>query len=113
MMRTSANALWRRIQPTSCKQIIARRLCCHYTPCMLTVSILPAAASNAQGGGEQPVIEVKRQATVFSLPGHRFFRLADDTVLKTHVVWELKRTSRAPYDGGIRYVTWDENWEQL
>ncbi len=68
-------------------------------------------ASNAQGGGEQPVIEVNGKLQ-FSLPGQPLFpALADDTVLKPTLSWELQTDKPGATTAEFSYVTGGMNWE--
>src|SRR5216684_5222635 len=68
-------------------------------------------ASNAQGGGEQPVIEVNGKLQ-FSLPGQPLFpALADDTVLKPTLAWELQTDKPGATTAEFSYVTGGMNWE--
>src|SRR5260370_27532484 len=67
-------------------------------------------ASNAQGGGEQPVIEVNGKLQ-FSLPGQPLFpALADDTVLKPTLSWELLSDKPGAMSAEFSYVTGGMNW---
>ncbi len=62
-------------------------------------------ASNTQGGGEQPVIEVNGKLQ-FSLPGQPLFpALADDTVLKPTLAWELQTNKPGATTAEFSYVT--------
>ena len=68
-------------------------------------------ASNAQGGGEQPVIEINSLLR-FSLPGQPLFpALADDTVLKPTLSWELQTDKPGATTAEFSYVTGGMNWE--
>ena len=68
-------------------------------------------AANAQGGGEQPVIEVNGKLQ-FSLPGQPLFpALADDTVLKPTLAWELQTDKPGATTAEFSYVTGGMNWE--
>jgi len=68
-------------------------------------------ASNAQGGGEQPVIEVNGKLQ-FSLPGQPLFpALTDDTVLKPTLAWELQTDKPGATTAEFSYVTGGMNWE--
>ncbi len=68
-------------------------------------------ASNAQGGGEQPVIEINGLLR-FSLPGQPLFpALADDTVLKPTLAWELQTDKPGATTAEFSYVTGGMNWE--
>ena len=68
-------------------------------------------ASNAQGGGEQPVIEVNGKLQ-FALPGQPLFpALADDTVLKPTLSWELQTDKPGATTAEFSYVTGGMNWE--
>src|SRR5713101_180410 len=67
-------------------------------------------ASNAQGGGEQPIIEVNGKLQ-FSLPGQPIFpALADDTVLKPTLSWELQADKPGALATEFSYVTGGMNW---
>jgi len=68
-------------------------------------------ASNAQGGGEQPVIEINGKLQ-FSLPGQPLFpALADDAVLKPTLAWELQTDKPGATTAEFSYVTGGMNWE--
>src|SRR5258708_4624816 len=68
-------------------------------------------ASYAQSGGEQPVIEVNGKLQ-FSLPGQPVFpTLADDTVLKPTLSWELQTDKPGATTAEFSYVTGGMNWE--
>jgi hypothetical protein len=68
-------------------------------------------AANVQGGGEQPVIEVNGKLQ-FSLPGQPLFpALADDTVLKPTLAWELQTDKPGATTAEFSYVTGGMNWE--
>lgn len=69
-----------------------------------------AQAAYAQGGG-QPVIEVNGKLQ-FSLPGQPLFpALADDTVLKPTLSWELETDKPGKATAELSYVTGGMNWE--
>ena len=64
-----------------------------------------------QSGSEQPVIEVDGRLQ-FSLPGQPLFpKLADDTVLKPTLSWELRSDKAGPTRAEFSYVTGGMNWE--
>lgn len=64
-----------------------------------------------QSGNEQPVIEVDGRLQ-FSLPGQPLFpQLADDTVLKPTLSWELRTDKAGPTRAEFSYVTGGMNWE--
>jgi hypothetical protein len=68
-------------------------------------------AAIAQSGGEQPVIEVNGRLQ-FSLPGQPMFpALADDTVLKPTLSWELQTDKPGATAAEFSYVTGGMNWE--
>jgi hypothetical protein len=68
-------------------------------------------AANVQNGGEQPVIEVNGKLQ-FSLPGQPLFpALADDTVLKPTLAWELQTDKPGTTTAEFSYVTGGMNWE--
>src|SRR6202040_1251263 len=61
-------------------------------------------------GSEQPVIEVKGKLQ-FSLPGQPVFpALADDTVLKPTLSWELLSDKPGATSAEFSYVTGGMNW---
>jgi hypothetical protein len=64
-----------------------------------------------QGGSEQPVIEVDGRLQ-FSLPGQPLFpALADDTVLKPTLSWELNTDRPGTTRAEFSYVTGGMSWE--
>jgi hypothetical protein len=70
-----------------------------------------AQMAYAQAGSEQPIIEVNGQLQ-FTLPGQPIFpALADDTVLKPTLSWELQsdKPGRLPVE--FSYVTGGMSWE--
>src|SRR5229473_507506 len=68
-------------------------------------------AAYAQGGGEQSVIEVNGKLQ-FWLPGQPVFpALADDTVLKPTLSWELQTDKPGATTAEFSYVTGGMNWE--
>lgn len=68
-------------------------------------------AAYVQAGGEQPVIEVNGKLR-FSLPGQPLFpALADDTVLKPTLSWELQTDKPGRTVAEFSYVTGGMNWE--
>jgi hypothetical protein len=63
------------------------------------------------GGTSQPIIEVEGQLQ-FSLPGEpRFPKLADDTILKPTINWQLHADKAAKLDAELCYVTGGMTWE--
>jgi len=74
-------------------------------------TICPQQAAVAQGS-EQPVIEVNGKLQ-FSLPGQPLFpALADDTVLKPTLSWELLSDKQGAISAEFSYVTGGMNWER-
>jgi len=70
-----------------------------------------AQAAYIQQGAEQPVIEVNGKLQ-FSLPGQPVFpALADDTVLKPTLSWELETDKAGKAATELSYVTGGMNWE--
>lgn len=68
-------------------------------------------ASPAQNGGEQPVIEVNGKLQ-FWLPGQPVFpALADDTVLKPTLSWELQTDRPGQTTAEFSYVTGAMDWQ--
>ena len=68
-------------------------------------------AAATQGGSDQPVIEVNGKLQ-FSLPGQPLFpALADDTVLKPTLSWELRTDKPGATSAEFSYVTGGMNWE--
>jgi len=68
-------------------------------------------AALAQGGRQQPVIEVNGKLQ-FSLPGQPLFpALADDTVLKPTLSWEVRTDKPGTTAAEFSYVTGGMNWE--
>jgi hypothetical protein len=68
-------------------------------------------AQYVQSGSEQPVIEVNGKLQ-FSLPGQPVFpTLADDTVLKPTLSWELQTDKPGAATAEFSYVTGGMNWE--
>jgi hypothetical protein len=68
-------------------------------------------ASIAQGGADQPVIEVNGKLQ-FSLPGQPLFpALADDTVLKPTLSWDLQTDKPGAMTAEFSYVTGGMNWD--
>jgi len=64
-----------------------------------------------ESGGEQPIIEVDGKLQ-FSLPGQPVFpALADDTVLKPTVSWELETDKPGALPAELSYVTQGMTWE--
>jgi hypothetical protein len=70
-----------------------------------------AQAMYAQQGAGQPVIEVNGKLQ-FTLPGQPIFpSLADDTVLKPTLSWELETDKAGKAAAELSYVTGGMNWE--
>jgi hypothetical protein len=68
-------------------------------------------AAYAQSGGDQPVIEVNGKLQ-FWLPGQPVFpALADDTVLKPTLSWELQTDKPGTTTAEFSYVSGGMNWE--
>jgi hypothetical protein len=68
-------------------------------------------ASPAQGGSEQPLIEVNGKLQ-FSLPGQPVFpALADDTILKPTLSWELQTDKPGPTSAEFSFVTGGMDWQ--
>ena len=68
-------------------------------------------ASSAQSGSEQPLIEVNGKLQ-FSLPGQPAFpALADDTILKPTLSWELQTDKLGPTTTEFSYVTGGMDWQ--
>ncbi len=64
-----------------------------------------------QNGGEQPIVEVDGKLQ-FSLPGQPVFpALADDTVLKPTLSWELETDKPGALPAELSYVTQGMTWE--
>jgi hypothetical protein len=64
-----------------------------------------------QGGSEQPIVEVDGRLQ-FSLPGQPLFpALANDTVLKPTLSWELQTDRPGNSKAEFSYVTGGMNWE--
>jgi hypothetical protein len=64
----------------------------------------------AQNGGGEPVIEVNGQLQ-FTLPGQPIFpALADDTILKPTLSWELATNKPGTAPAELSYVTGGMNW---
>jgi hypothetical protein len=69
-----------------------------------------AQMAYVQNGSEQPIIEVNGKLQ-FSLPGQPVFpALADDTVLKPTLSWELQPDKPGPLATEFSYVTGGMNW---
>jgi hypothetical protein len=69
-----------------------------------------AQMAYVQGGSEQPIIEVNGKLQ-FSLPGQPIFpALADDTVLKPTLSWELQADKPGALATEFSYVTGGMNW---
>jgi len=70
-----------------------------------------AQAAYVQSGADQPIIDVHGQLQ-FSLPGQPVFpALADDTVLKPTLSWELQTDKPGATVAEFSYVTGGMNWE--
>ncbi|MFY9529709.1 MAG: hypothetical protein WBC04_07285 [Candidatus Acidiferrales bacterium] len=70
-----------------------------------------AQAAYVQSGADQPIIEVNGRLQ-FSLPGQPVFpALADDTVLKPTLSWELQTDKPGVIGAEFSYVTGGMNWE--
>lgn len=70
-----------------------------------------AQAAYLQQGAGQPVIEVNGKLQ-FTLPGQPLFpALADDTVLKPTLSWELETDKPGKANAELSYVTGGMNWE--
>jgi hypothetical protein len=68
-------------------------------------------ASYAQSGGDQPIIEVNGKLQ-FTLPGEPVFpALADDTILKPTLSWELETNRPGAMPAEFSYVTEGIMWE--
>jgi hypothetical protein len=64
-----------------------------------------------QNGSEQPIIEVNNKLQ-FALPGQPVFpALADDTILKPTLSWELQTDKPGSTTAEFSYVTGAMNWE--
>ncbi len=67
-------------------------------------------AAYIQSGGDQPIIETNGRLQ-FTLPGQPIFpSLADDTVLKPTLSWELRTDRPGPMQAEFSYVTGGMNW---
>jgi len=72
-----------------------------------------AQAMYVQQGAGQPVIEVNGQLQ-FSMPGQPIFpSLADDTILKPTLSWELETDKPGKAAAELSYVTGGMNWEAI
>src|SRR5262249_6176355 len=70
-----------------------------------------AQMAYAQGGSEQPIVEVEGKVR-FGLPGTPLFpTLGDDTVRKPTLQWLLSTTSPGPLLAEFSYVTGGLTWE--
>lgn len=70
-----------------------------------------AQQSYMQSGGSQPIIEVNGRLQ-FTLPGQPVFpALADDTVLKPTLSWQLDTDRPGAFPAEFSYVTEGMNWE--
>jgi len=64
----------------------------------------------AQTGANQPIIEVNGQLR-FSLPGEpQFPALADDTILKPLLVWQLESNQSAKFEAELSYLSEGLKW---
>ena len=69
------------------------------------------AAAYGNSGVAQPIIEVEGQLQ-FSLPGQpRFPALADDTILKPTIAWQLHADKAAKLEAELCYMTGGMGWE--
>lgn len=69
------------------------------------------AASYGGSGPSQPIIEVDGKLQ-FSLPGQPVFpALADDTILKPTLDWQIRTPKAAKLDAELAYVTGGMSWE--
>ena len=69
------------------------------------------AGFGGNASSTQPIIEVDGQLQ-FSLPGEpRFPKLADDTILKPTITWQLHADKAAKLDAELCYVTGGMSWE--
>ena len=67
--------------------------------------------SGGDGGPSQPIIEVDGKLQ-FSLPGQPIFpTLADDTILKPTLDWQIRTAKPAKLDAELAYVTGGMSWE--
>jgi hypothetical protein len=83
----------------------------HYTAFQAYDSQYYAQQAAVAQGSEQPVIEVNGKLQ-FSLPGQPLFpALADDTVLKPTLSWELLTDKPGATSAEFSYVTGGMNWE--
>lgn len=70
-----------------------------------------AQQSYIQSGGSQPIIEVNGRLQ-FTLPGQPVFpALADDTVLKPTLSWQLNTNRPGAFPAEFSYVTEGMNWD--
>jgi len=70
-----------------------------------------AQQSYIQSGGSQPIIEVNGHLQ-FTLPGQPVFpALADDTILKPTLSWQLDTDRPGSFPAEFSYVTEGMNWE--
>jgi hypothetical protein len=83
----------------------------HYTAFQSYGPQYAARQTAVAQGSEQPVIEVNGKLQ-FSLPGQPLFpALADDTVLKPTLSWELLTDKPGATSAEFSYVTGGMNWE--
>jgi len=83
----------------------------HYTAFQSYGPQYAAQQAAVAQGSEQPVIEVNGKLQ-FSLPGQPLFpALADDTVLKPTLSWELLTDKPGAITAEFSYVTGGMNWE--
>ncbi len=70
-----------------------------------------AQAAMVRGGSGQPIIEVDGKLR-FSLPGIPLFpSLADDTILKPTLEWQLSSNQAGPLEAEMSYVTGGMTWQ--
>jgi hypothetical protein len=69
------------------------------------------SSGRPNGGGSTPIIEVDGQLR-FSLPGEPVFpSLADDSILRPTLTWQLAATADAKFDAELSYVTGGLTWQ--
>jgi len=92
-------------------KIIRSGYVAHYAAFQMYGPQYAAQQAAVAQGSEQPVIEVNGKLQ-FSLPGQPLFpALADDTVLKPTLSWELLSDKPGAVSGEFSYVTGGMNWE--
>ena len=70
-----------------------------------------AAYSSPESGGGQPIIEVNGKL-MFRLPGEPLFpALADDSILKPTLTWQLNADHEGALDAELSYVTGGMSWQ--